>query len=55
MKEKDHGVGHPLVASALMDSILLPGDVNQYLQHSDRALMNRLTELTYEVKGTHFN
>lgn len=49
MKGSNQGLGHPLVASALMDSILLPVNLAEYMKHSERALLNRLTELTYEV------
>lgn len=49
VKDTDQGVGHPLIASSLIDSIILPANATEYLKHSERALLNHLTELTYEV------
>lgn len=49
IKETDQGLGHLLIAIVLMNSIILPGDVSEYSKHSEHALMNRLTEVTYKA------
>lgn len=35
VKENDRGIGHPQITSTLMDSIVLPADVTEYLKYSE--------------------